>query len=106
MDYNDDVQWIYVRDEKGNVIKMQVLLVCVGDDKYNHKYVIYRNPRNRSGAVYASIYRDSGHIYPIESDEEFSDLATLIRDYFADLNNLPAEWVNGVPVDPKRENYS
>ena len=35
------------------------------------KYVIFQNPANLDGEVYASCYDEEGNLLPIETDEEW-----------------------------------
>ena len=62
---------LFIVDEDGNEIEMQGLLTFY-DETFQKDYVLYVNPNDESGEVYASSYDDEGHLYPIETEDEWA----------------------------------
>ncbi|MDD3383184.1 MAG: DUF1292 domain-containing protein [Bacilli bacterium] len=80
---------LIVIDEKGNEIEMEILFTF-DDDNRKKKYVIYFNPNDKEENLYASIYDDEGHLYPIEEDEEW-DMVEEVIGTFMDENSSDEE---------------
>ena len=79
-----DDETLIVADDKGVEIEMTILFTFE-DERRNHKYVIYYNPKEDNDNIYASIYDDEGHLFPIESDEEW-DMIDEVLGSFMDEN--------------------
>jgi uncharacterized protein YrzB (UPF0473 family) len=79
---------LVVIDEKGNEIEMEILFTF--DDARKKKYVIYFNPNDKQENLYASIYDDEGHLYPIEDDEEW-DMVEEVIGTFMEENSTDEE---------------
>lgn len=80
---------LVVVDEKGNEIEMEILFTF-DDDARKKKYVIYFNPNDKQENLYASIYDDEGHLYPIEDDEEW-DMVEEVIGTFMEENSTDEE---------------
>ncbi|MDD4584716.1 MAG: DUF1292 domain-containing protein [Erysipelotrichales bacterium] len=80
---------LVVIDEKGNEIEMEILFTF-DDDARKKKYVIYFNPNDKQENLYASIYDDEGHLYPIEDDEEW-DMVEEVIGTFMEENSTDEE---------------
>jgi len=80
---------LVVIDEKGNEIEMEILFTF-DDDARKKKYVIYFNPNDKEENLYASIYDDEGHLYPIEDDEEW-DMVEEVIGTFMEENSTSEE---------------
>ena len=80
---------LVVIDEKGNEIEMEILFTF-DDDARKKKYVIYFNPNDKQENLYASIYDDEGHLYPIEDDEEW-DMVEEVIGTFMEENSTSEE---------------
>ncbi len=61
---------LYITKEDGQEVAMEILFTFESDD-LNRKYVVFVDPNDDSGEVYASIYDDDGKLLPIETDEEW-----------------------------------
>ncbi|MDD2433719.1 MAG: DUF1292 domain-containing protein [Bacilli bacterium] len=81
---DDDV--LYVSDEQGNEITMKILFTFE-DERLKRKYVVYCNPANPKGDTYASIFDDDGHLYPIESDEEWDMVEEVLGSFMEENQN-------------------
>lgn len=62
---------LFVIDDAGNEIEMEVLFTFENEEN-GHKYVLYFNPEDESGEVFASIYDDEGNLSPIEDEQEWA----------------------------------
>lgn len=78
-----DSSSIYVPDENGEEKKMTILFTFDSPD-YNKQYVVFQNPENTDGEVYASAYTDQGELIPIESDEEWEMVEEVINTFLID----------------------
>ncbi len=71
---------IIVIDENNQEIEMEVLFTFDSEDT-NKQYVLYFNPENEDGEVFASSYTDDGELLPIEDDKEW-DMITEVFETF------------------------
>ena len=62
---------IIVTDESGKELTMEILFTF--EDDRNHKnYVLYYDPTDESGEVFASAYDEEGNLIPVTSEEEWA----------------------------------
>ena len=77
---------LFVIDESGNEIEMEVLFTF-DNDETNKKYVLYFDPNDESGEVFASIYDDEGNLTPGESEEEWAMVEEVFGAFVSDVND-------------------
>lgn len=65
-----DTNTLYIKDENGKEVAMDILFTFESDET-NKKYVIFENPNDELGEVFASCYDEEGNLLPIETDEEW-----------------------------------
>lgn len=82
---NEDT--IIVVDETGKEIEMTILFTF-HDDHRNKDYVVYYNPEDEDGDTYASTYDDAGHLYPIETDDEWDMIDEVLGSFVEEKDNL------------------
>lgn len=73
---------LIVVDEQGVEIEMEILFTFEGDsvdDQPAKMYVLYVNPLEEDGSVYASIYNEEGDLFPIEDTQEWE----MVEEVFA-----------------------
>ncbi len=80
---------LFVVDDTGKEIEMEVLFTFENEEN-GHKYVLYFNPEDESGEVFASIYDDEGNLTPIENEEEWA----LVEEVFGAFINEEEEKVS------------
>lgn len=68
---------LFVNDEYGNEVKMEILFTFE-DESRGKKYVLFMEPENESGEVFASAYDDQGNLLPIETDEEWAMIEEVL----------------------------
>lgn len=78
-----DSNSLYVTDEEGNDKRM-VILFTIDSDDYGKAYVVFQDPDNESGEIYASAYNDEGELLPIDSDEEWEMVEEVINTFIHD----------------------
>jgi uncharacterized protein YrzB (UPF0473 family) len=62
---------IIVTDENGVELTMEILFTF--EDEVNHKnYVLYYDPIDESGEVFASVYDEAGNLIQVTSEEEWA----------------------------------
>lgn len=65
-----DSKTLYIKDENGKEVAMDILFTFESDET-KKQYVLFVNPNDETGEVYASCYDDEGNLLPIETDEEW-----------------------------------
>ncbi len=78
-----DSNSLYVKDEDGNEKRMIILFTFSSDD-YGKSYVVFQDPENETGEIYASAYNDDGELRPIETDEEWDMVEEVINTFVSD----------------------
>ena len=73
-----DSKTLYVKDENGKEVAMDILFTFESDQT-NKQYVLFVNPNDETGEVYASCYDDDGNLLPIETDEEWARIKDVLR---------------------------
>ena len=72
-----DSSSLYVTDENGNEKRMEILFTFE-DDNHAKKYVVFIDPEEEEGEVFASAYDDEGNLIPVESDAEWQMIEEVI----------------------------
>lgn len=78
-----DSNAIYVPDENGEEKRMIILFTFDSPD-YGKQYVVFQDPENTEGEIYASAFTDEGELLPIESDEEWDMVEEVINTFMDD----------------------
>ncbi len=78
-----DSNSLYVKDEDGNEKRMIILFTFDSAD-FGKQYVVFQDPDNDSGEIFASAYTDDGELIPIESDEEWDMVEEVINTFASD----------------------
>lgn len=81
MDVN--VNKIQVIDDEGNELIFDVLFTFDNEDT-GKKYVLYYDPTLEEPQVYSSIYDDEGHLFPVETPEEWEMVEELFNSFLAE----------------------
>lgn len=72
---------LYVHDENGNEMEMEILFTFDHEEK---KYVVFSDPNDESGEVYASAYDEEGNLLPIETQEEWAMVEEVLGAFAQD----------------------
>ena len=72
-----DSSSLYVNDENGNEKRMEVVFTFEDED-HGKKYVVFLDPEEEEGEVYASAYDDDGNLIPVETDAEWQMIEEVI----------------------------
>lgn len=78
-----DSSSLYVTDENGNEKRMEILFTFEDED-HGKKYVVFIDPEDEEGEVFASAYDDEGNLIPIESETEWQMIEEVIGAFQAD----------------------
>ena len=65
-----DSNTLYVKDENGKEVAMEILFTFANEEM-GKQYVVFVDPNDDSGEVFASCYDDEGKLLPIESESEW-----------------------------------
>ena len=80
----DLMNTMYVADETGKEVRMEILFTFEANEK---KYVIFQNPEDEDGEVFASCYDDNGNLLPIETDEEWEMVEEVLGSFMEEREN-------------------
>ncbi|MEG0314755.1 MAG: DUF1292 domain-containing protein [Erysipelotrichaceae bacterium] len=75
-----DSKSLFVNDEQGNEVEMEILFTFDNEEK-TKSYVVFQNPANEDGEVYASQYDDEGNLLPVETDAEWEMIEEVIGSF-------------------------
>lgn len=81
-----DSKSLFVKDENGNEVEMEILFTFEDDSK-GKKYVVFVDPQGDEEEVYASAYDDEGNLLPVESDEEWSMIEEVLGAFAEEEEN-------------------
>lgn len=68
---------LFVKDEDGNEIEMQILFTF-DDEEHGRKYVVFTDPSLADEEVYASRYDEEGSLLPVETEAEWAMIEEVI----------------------------
>lgn len=68
---------IFVTDETGKEVEMEIIFTFESDET-KKKYVLFMNPADESGEVFASSYDDEGNLFQIENDKEWQMIEEVL----------------------------
>ncbi len=74
---------LYVHDEDGKEMEMEILFTFENEEK-QRKYVVFSDPQDEIGEVYASAYDEAGNLLPIESEEEWAMVEEVLGAFSED----------------------
>lgn len=78
-----DTNTLFVRDENGKELEMEILFTF--EDEATHKnYVVFQDPEDESGEVFASAYDEEGNLLPVETDEEWKMIEEVLGAFSQD----------------------
>ena len=78
-----DSNSLYVVDEDGNEKRMTILFTFE-NEQYGRQYVVFEDPQDDSGQVFASAFDDVGSLLPLESEEEWAMVEEVIGAFAED----------------------
>ena len=73
-----DVEKIQVIDDDGNELEFDVLFTFDSEET-GKKYVLYYDGELEEPQVYSSIYDDDGHLYPVDTPEEWDMIEEVVN---------------------------
>lgn len=77
-----DVEKIQVIDDNGNELEFEVLFTFEGDEN-GKKYVLYYDANEEEPQVFSSIYDEDGHLYPVDTPEEWDMIEEVFNSFIA-----------------------
>ncbi|HLV49528.1 MAG TPA: DUF1292 domain-containing protein [Erysipelothrix sp.] len=73
-----DDKKIVVVDDNDNEIEMEILFTF-DNEEFNRQYVLYVNPNEDSGEVYASAYTEDGELLEISNENEWEMIESVFE---------------------------
>ena len=77
-----DANQIVVTDENGKERSLEVLFTF-NSEETNKKYVLYYDPTEEQPTVFASSFDDEGHLFEVESPEEWDMIEEVFHSFMA-----------------------
>lgn len=77
---------IQVIDDQGNEKEFEVLFTF-NNDELNKQYVLYYDASLDEPSVYASIYDETGQLFPIETPEEWELVEEVFQSFMGEQQN-------------------
>ena len=77
---------LIVIDDSGKEIEMEIIFTFENDDK-TKQYVLYTNPEDENGEVFASLYDDEGHLFPVEDENEWQMIEEVFGAYIDEFGD-------------------
>lgn len=77
---------IQVIDDQGNEKEFEVLFTF-NNDELNKQYVLYYDASLEAPSVYASIYDETGQLFPIETPEEWELVEEVFQSFMGEKQN-------------------
>ncbi len=74
---------LFVRDADGKEQEMEILFTFE-DEGTGKKYVVFSDPQEESGEVFASAYDEEGNLLPIETDSEWNMVEEILGAFSED----------------------
>lgn len=75
-----DESKIQVIDDEGNELEFDVLFTFDNEEN-GKKYVLYYDAEEEEPQVFSSIYDDEGHLYPVETPEEWDMIEEIFNSF-------------------------
>lgn len=74
---------LFVTDEHGKEMEMEILFTF--EDEATHKnYVVFQDPEDESGEVFASAYDEAGSLLPVETENEWAMIEEVLGAFSQD----------------------
>lgn len=77
---------MYVIDENGKEVEMEILFTF-DNEELAKKYVLFSNPKNEDGEIFASCYDDEGNLSPIETQAEWEMVEEVLGAFIEEEEN-------------------
>lgn len=78
-----DTNTFIVTDEQGNEKEMEILFTFQ-QDQDGYSYVVYTDPTDEEGNVFASRYDEDGNLTPIDSEDEWNMIEEVFLAFMDD----------------------
>ncbi len=85
-----DANEILVTDDQGNEKKFTVLFTF-NSEETGKKYVLYYDENEDEPDIFASIFDDEGHLFEIESPDEWDMIEEVFSSFMAEQEPLEEE---------------
>lgn len=77
---------MYVEDKDGNEVEMEIIFTFDNEER-GKQYVVFQDPKNEEGEMFASCYDDEGNLTPIETEEEWSMVEEVLGAFLDEEDN-------------------
>lgn len=68
---------LFVHDEDGKEMEMEILFTFE-DEATKKKYVVFQDPKEEDGEVFASAYDETGNLLPVDTQEEWAMIEEVL----------------------------
>lgn len=94
----DENKVLYVVDEEGIEHEMEVLFTFTSDETHKD-YVLFYDPKDEEGEVFASIYDDEGHLIPVTNEVEWDMIEEVFGAFLDESTENEAFEEGKTPID-------
>lgn len=85
----EDENTLIITMDDGREVEMEILFTFDSEDGGKH-YVLFFNPEDESGEVFASYYDENGTLTTIESDSEWQMIEEVFNSFVEEENENEA----------------
>lgn len=85
-----DSNKILVKDESGEEKEMEILFTFE-DDNLGNNYVLFTDPKDESGEVFACRYTDDYDMIPVDDEKEWAMIEEVFNTFVAELDTFDDE---------------
>lgn len=76
---------LFVRDENGKEVQMEILFTFE-DEATHKKYVVFEDPNEEDGEVFASAYDEEGNLLPVNTEAEWAMIEEVLGAFAEEEN--------------------
>lgn len=81
-----DDKKLFLTDEEGNNYEMEILFTFDSEDGSKH-YVLFFDPTDEDGEVFASYYNEEGQLDPISDESEWSIIEEMFETFLTEIDD-------------------
>ena len=85
-----DSNKILIREDDGTEKEMEILFTF-DDDSREKSYVVFTDPNDEEGQVFACSYNDNGEMEPVEDDAELEMVEEVLGAFLDEMEDYGSE---------------
>lgn len=85
-----DTNKLVIIEEDGTQKEMEILFTFEGEEN-GKSYVLFTDPNDESGEVFACSYDEEGHLVPVEDENEYAIIEEVFNTFVEELEDEECE---------------